>query len=93
MSEIPEEKMSTHPTTATGTAQMTIRPTDSQEEIKDIKETVGDITVNSLNTSTRCHASSVRSLGGDTLSDSQTHDSIYRGTVGDTTVTPISQME
>ena len=83
MSELPEERRSNHPTTVTGTLQLTIRA----------RETVGEITANSTNSNTRNHASPVRPLGGDTPSDSHSYDSSDRGTVGDTTVTPKSQME
>ena len=98
MSEAPEEEKSTHPTTATRTVFTSIRPSDSQEEPKNShrkqsKETVGDITANSLNTSIRCHTRIVSSLGGDTSRDSQSPDSVHRGAVGDTAVTPIGQVE
>ena len=98
MSDVSEEEKSTHPTTATRTVFPSIRPSDFQEEPQNIhrrhnKESVGDITENSLNDSIRCQARIESSLGGDTSRDSQTPDILHRGAVGDTAATPRSQTE
>ena len=98
MSDVSEEEKPTHPTKEKRIASPSIRDLDCQEEPRNTqsisdKESVGNTTEYSLNTNNRSQARSENSLGGNTPRDSQTQDTLLRGAVGNTAVTPIDQRE